>query len=111
MLEGIKVLRQQIDAKQIELEEAQRRGNLETAARVRHGELPMLQKQLAEREHAATELHSGGTALLRDEVTAEEIAEAAQQVDRNPCRTDARGRNRKVDPHGGAAARARGRAG
>ncbi|MEK6798494.1 MAG: AAA family ATPase [Planctomycetota bacterium] len=75
MLEGIKVLRQQIDAKQIELEEAQRRGNLETAARVRHGELPMLQKQLAEREHAATELHSGGTALLRDEVTAEEIAE------------------------------------
>jgi len=77
-LEAIKQIKQQVDAKQTELEEAQRRGELERAARLRYGELPDLQRQLAERERHLAELHRDG-GLLREEVTAEEIAEVVSQ--------------------------------
>jgi ATP-dependent Clp protease ATP-binding subunit ClpB len=75
MIEGIKSIRQQIDAKQVELEEVQRRGDLERAARIRYGELRELDDALHSRERKLSELHAGGTGLLREEVTAEEIAE------------------------------------
>ncbi|MFH1108735.1 MAG: ATP-dependent chaperone ClpB [Planctomycetota bacterium] len=75
MIEGIKSIRQQIDAKQVELDEAQRRGDLERAARIRYGELRELNDALHSREKKLSELHAGGTGLLREEVTAEEIAE------------------------------------
>jgi len=78
-IEAIKAIRQQLDAKQTELENAQRRSELERAARIRYGELPDLQKQLAEREQKLVELHSSGQGLLREEVTAEEIAEVVSK--------------------------------
>src|SRR5262249_53750188 len=71
----IKQVRQQIDAKNTELENAQRRGELERAARIRYGELPNLEKSLAEAERALAALHERGGGLLREEVTAEEVAE------------------------------------
>ncbi len=79
MIEGIKSIRQQIDAKQVELEEAQRRGDLERAARIRYGDLRELDGALHSREGRLSELHAGGTGLLREEVTAEEIAEIVSQ--------------------------------
>ncbi len=72
-LDAIKQLRQQLEARQTALDEAQRRGELEQAARLRYGELPELRRQLAERERRLAELHRDG-GLLREEVTAEEIA-------------------------------------
>ena len=74
MIEGIKSARQQIAAKEVELDEAQRRGDLERAARIRYGELRDLEDTLKVREKKLTELHAGGAGLLREEVTAEEIA-------------------------------------
>ncbi len=74
-IQAIKSLKEQIEAKQTELENAQRGGNLETAARIRYGETPELQKQLQDRERKLIELHQSGGGLLREEVTAEEIAE------------------------------------
>jgi ATP-dependent Clp protease ATP-binding subunit ClpB len=79
VIEAIKSIKQQIDAKQIELEEAQRQGNLEQAARIRYGELPQLDKDLKDRERRLTELHESGRGLLREEVTAEEIAEVVSK--------------------------------
>ena len=78
-LDEIKSARQQIEALQNELDDAQRRGELERAARIRYGELPDLQKTLAEREKAIDELHKSGKGLLREEVTAEEIAEVVSR--------------------------------
>jgi len=78
-IEAIKALKVQIDAKQTELEEAQRRGELERAARIRYGELPELDKQLRQREQKLSELHRDGGGLLREEVTAEEIAEVVSK--------------------------------
>ena len=78
-IEALKSLKQQIDAKQTELEDAQRRGDLEQAARIRYGEVPQLERDLNDRERKLTELHESGGGLLREEVTAEEIAEVVSK--------------------------------
>jgi len=77
-LDAIKQVKQQIDAKRTELDEAQRQGNLEAAARIRYGEIRELEEGLASREGKLAELHAGG-GLLREEVTAEEIAEVVSK--------------------------------
>ncbi|MEX0742583.1 MAG: AAA family ATPase, partial [Phycisphaeraceae bacterium] len=74
LLDNIKHIREQIDAKQVELEQAQRAGNLEQAARIQYGEMTQLRKDLEEAERKLAEVDSA-TALVREEVTAEEIAE------------------------------------
>lgn len=74
-IDALKSLKQQISAKQLELEEATRKGNLEAAARIRYGEIPAFEKDLHEREAKLTALHQTGGGLLREEVTAEEVAE------------------------------------
>jgi len=73
-IDGIKAVKQQIDEKRTELEDAQRKGNLERAARIQYGELRDLEQHLAEREGKLDELHKDG-GLLREEVTVEEIAQ------------------------------------
>ncbi|MCZ6698815.1 MAG: AAA family ATPase, partial [Planctomycetota bacterium] len=74
-LEAIKSLKEQLDVKETELEDAQRRGDLETAARIRYSDLNELTEQLKQREEKLAELHRDGHGMLREEVTAEEIAE------------------------------------
>jgi len=74
-LEAIKEVKQRIAAKQNELEEAQRQGDLEKAARIRYGEIRELEDALTTREGKLSEMHRDGKGLLREEVTAEEIAE------------------------------------
>ncbi|MEW6250333.1 MAG: ATP-dependent chaperone ClpB [Planctomycetota bacterium] len=78
-IDAIKTVKQQIDAKQVELDEATRRGELERAARIRYGELPDLQKRLRDAERKLTEMHAGGQGLLREEVTPDEIAEVVSR--------------------------------
>ncbi len=78
-IEALKALKQQLESKQTELDDAQRRGELERAARIRYGELPALQQQLRDRERRLTELHASGDGLLREEVTPEEIAEVVSR--------------------------------
>ncbi|HPM25399.1 MAG TPA: Clp protease N-terminal domain-containing protein, partial [Phycisphaerae bacterium] len=56
-IEAIKAIKVELAAKQTELDDAQRRGDLERAARIRYGELPELNRKLAEREQKLTELH------------------------------------------------------
>ncbi len=78
-IEALKTLKVQLDAKQTELDDAQRRGDLEKAARIRYGELPELDRKLKDREQKLAELHKGGQGLLREEVTAEEVAEVVSK--------------------------------
>ncbi len=75
VLRNAKQLREQIDAKQVELEDAQRRGDLETAARIRYGELKDLQVKLDAAERNLADMHTAGGGLVHEEVTAEQIAE------------------------------------
>jgi len=74
-LKAGKAVRDQIDAKKLALEDAQRRGDLETAARIQYGELKDLEHKLADADVHLEQLHQDGRGLVHEEVTAEHIAE------------------------------------
>jgi ATP-dependent Clp protease ATP-binding subunit ClpB len=74
-LDTIRSVKEQIDARRIELEQAQRRGDLETAARIQYGELRELDSQLKAAEDKLAARQAEGDALVREEVDAEMIAE------------------------------------
>ena len=61
-------LKEALDAARIELEQAQRQGDLGKAGELAYGRIPELEKQLAEAQGMAE------NALLREEVTADDIA-------------------------------------
>ena len=61
-------LKEQLDAARLELEQAQRQGDLAKAGELSYGRIPALEKQLAE---AAGQTQG---AMLREEVTADDIA-------------------------------------
>ncbi len=74
-LDKIKAIKADIDRKQTELEQAQRRGDLETAARIQYGEQRELADRLAQAEEELGKRQAEGQALVREEVDAEQIAE------------------------------------
>jgi ATP-dependent Clp protease ATP-binding subunit ClpB len=61
-------LKEQLDAARLQLEQAQRGGDLAKAGELQYGTIPTLEKQLAEAENAAE------GAMLREEVTEDDIA-------------------------------------
>jgi ATP-dependent Clp protease ATP-binding subunit ClpB len=74
-LDAIKSIKQDIDARNTELDQAQRRGDLERAARIRYGELRDLAERLTQAEKAAAARQAKGDALVKEEVDAEAVAE------------------------------------
>jgi len=74
-LDAVKGAAEQLDAKRVELEQAQRRGDLEAAARIQYGEIPELEKKVAEAAARSSERAARGDALVKEEVDAELIAE------------------------------------
>lgn len=68
----LRTMREEIEKVRHEIEKAEREYDLNKAAQLRHGTLPDLEKRIDAEEKALT---SGGTRLLREEVTDEEIAE------------------------------------
>ena len=73
-LDAVKTVKARIDSKKVELEQAQRRGDLETAARIQYGELRELAQQLDTAEAAMDKRQAAGGALVKEEVDAEQIA-------------------------------------
>jgi len=69
----VQTLREEMDRVRHEMEVAERQYDLNKAAELKHGRLPELQAKLRAEEQKLT-AHSG-TPLLREEVTADEIAE------------------------------------
>jgi ATP-dependent Clp protease ATP-binding subunit ClpB len=78
-LDAVKSIKERMDAKQTELEQAQRRGDLETAARIQYGELRDLKKKLEQAEAELDAQKDRGDALVKEEVDAEQIAEVVAQ--------------------------------
>ncbi|MCH2137897.1 MAG: ATP-dependent chaperone ClpB [Phycisphaerales bacterium] len=70
---------QQRDALLTELDRAQRRGDLETAARIQYGDIPSLDESLASAETALQDRRAAGQNLVREEVDAEMIAEVVSR--------------------------------
>ncbi|MBX3409605.1 MAG: AAA family ATPase [Phycisphaeraceae bacterium] len=74
-LDSVKKVKQEMDAKRVEIEQAVRRGDLTAASRVQYGEIPELERRLREAESKLAEQKSRGDALVKEEVDAEAIAE------------------------------------
>jgi len=71
-IDEIKHIKEQIEQAQHQFEDAQRKGELETAARLRYGTLTDLKKQLEEKE--AQLAQSDTSKIIQNEVTEEHIA-------------------------------------
>jgi ATP-dependent Clp protease ATP-binding subunit ClpB len=74
-MRAIKSLNEKLEAKKVELEQAQRQGNWEAAARIQYGELREINRQIEEAQAKLRDLAKSGEALVKEEVTSEEIAE------------------------------------
>jgi len=83
---GISQTREQLDAARIEMERAEREADLQRAAELRYGEIPELERKIAEYESAERESEGesaradgssgvGGVQYLKEEVDADDIAE------------------------------------
>ena len=73
----VQQLRERIEELGAKIERAEQEYDLETAARLKYGELPELKKQLAEEERLAQSAKQSN--LLRDKVTEEEIAKIVER--------------------------------
>jgi len=78
-MSAVKHLAEQIERKQVELEQAQRQGNWEAAARIQYGEMRDVQNQLKAAEAKLHEMANDGAALVKDEVTSDEIAQVVSR--------------------------------
>ncbi|MDR0455642.1 MAG: AAA family ATPase, partial [Treponema sp.] len=72
-IQGIRTLKQRIEDLKIEETRHEREGNLSKAAELKHGKIPETQKQLAALS-VQMEQRKGAPALLREEVSEEDIA-------------------------------------
>jgi ATP-dependent Clp protease ATP-binding subunit ClpB len=73
---GISETREQLDAARVEMERAERESDLQRAAELRYGEIPELERKVAEYESAERERGEGqAPVFLKEEVDADDIAE------------------------------------
>ena len=73
-IQAIRSTKTELEQLQVRIDQAQRETDYETAAKLRYGTLPELQEQLKAQEAALAALQGPGS-LLKEEVTAEEIAQ------------------------------------
>jgi len=74
VIEGSQRLKAELDEARTDEERATREGDLQRAAEIRYGRIPDLERRIAEAEAKLAELQESG-AMLKEEVTEEEIAE------------------------------------
>ena len=74
-LETIKQVDREVEARKVEFEQAQRRGDFERAARIQHGEMRDLEVRRSQAEKALRDRIAAGGALVKEEVDPEAIAE------------------------------------
>ncbi len=73
-IQQIRDIKAQIDETRLQLERAERQSDLETAARIRYGTLPEMEKQLQAAEAVIEQMRAAGGTMLKEEVDADEIA-------------------------------------
>jgi ATP-dependent Clp protease ATP-binding subunit ClpB len=75
-IQGVSELKERLEQARVEAERAEREADLQRAAELRYGEIPELEKKLAEYESAERErTDDGGPVFLKEEVDADDVAE------------------------------------
>ncbi len=75
MLQGIKEIKESIDKFKLEAEQAERNGDYGKVAEIRYGKIKEAEAKLEALKKEAKEKLNKGTSLLKEEVTADDIAE------------------------------------
>jgi len=71
----IKSTKARLEEANAEADRAEREADLERAAKLRYGEIPELEKAVAEQDERLAELHASGASMLTEEVTEQDVAE------------------------------------
>jgi ATP-dependent Clp protease ATP-binding subunit ClpB len=74
-LDAVREIKETIDTKSTELDQAKRRGDFETASRIQYGDLRSLAERLEEAERELDAREASGEAMVKEEVDSEQIAE------------------------------------
>jgi ATP-dependent Clp protease ATP-binding subunit ClpB len=74
-IEAIKAAKARLEEASREAERAEREADLELAAKLRYGEIPEVEKEIAEGETRLAELHAEGGSMLTEEVIDEDVAQ------------------------------------
>ena len=106
-LAGAQKLKEQLDAARVELEQAQRRGDLAKAGELAYGVIPELEDKLKDLEEAEDK----GGAMAQEVVTADHIAQVVSRWTGIPVDKMLEGERDKLLAHGGGDRQARGRPG
>jgi ATP-dependent Clp protease ATP-binding subunit ClpB len=98
---AVSVVQSQLEQAKLELEQAQRRGDLTKSAEVQYGKIPDLEKKLAAMERSAgvspaSASRDGRATLLRQEVTDEDIAQVVAAWTHIPVSRMLEGERRKL---------------
>ncbi|HKQ17085.1 MAG TPA: AAA family ATPase, partial [Solirubrobacterales bacterium] len=72
---AIKEAKARLEEAHREAERAERDADLERAAKLRYGEIPGLEREVADNEARLAELHADGGSMLTEEVTEEDVAQ------------------------------------
>ncbi|KXK14153.1 MAG: chaperone ClpB [Chloroflexi bacterium OLB15] len=78
-IEAIRNIKTRIDEAKVELEQAERNANLETAARIRYGTLPELEQELKRADAELSNLRASGLSMLHEEVDADMIGQVVSR--------------------------------
>jgi ATP-dependent Clp protease ATP-binding subunit ClpB len=78
-IEAIKDAKARLEEAHREAERAERDADLERAAKLRYGEIPDLEKTVADHEARLAELHAKGGSMLTEEVTDEDVAQVVSK--------------------------------
>ncbi|HTA37069.1 MAG TPA: AAA family ATPase [Solirubrobacteraceae bacterium] len=72
---GVSEAKERLDAARTEMERAEREADLQRAAELRYGEIPELERKVAEYESQEREADGDGPVFLKEEVDSDDIAE------------------------------------
>ena len=75
LLDDINTLKEEEDQIRVQIEQAERKYELERASRLKYGQLAVLQRDREAKEAELLKLQSSGATLLREQVTESDIAE------------------------------------
>jgi len=73
-IQNIRQIKTALDEARMQLEQAERRSDLENAARLRYGTIPELTKKLEQSEAFMAQMRAEGASMLKEEVDADEVA-------------------------------------
>src|ERR1700736_3413755 len=75
VLGSVAKIKQQLEQARIDAERATRAGDLQKAAEITYGQIPQLERQRHEAEQKLASKQAGGARFLKEEVTAEDVAD------------------------------------